>query len=109
MAVASEKEVTGSQAMSCHEDATSTMNEILVSCNIIAQQEAEVHLKNGAYRDMQEQGFFAVKFFTLQEVTITIHSYAREMPVHFDIPSSNTIDDVCAKSIAIKISGNEKV
>jgi hypothetical protein len=58
---------------------------------------------------MEEQIFLTVKFFTLQEVTIKLQSNASEMPMYFNMPSNNTIDDVCAKSTATKTSSNEKV
>jgi hypothetical protein len=50
-----------------------------------------------------------VKVFKLQEVTITLGGNAEEMPVYFNMPSSYTTDDVGAKSVAIKTSGNENI
>jgi hypothetical protein len=54
----------------------------------------------------KEEIFSTVKNFAFQEVTITVRSNAYEIPVHSDMPHSYTFDDIDAKSVMIKTSGN---
>jgi hypothetical protein len=57
--------------------------------------------------DVEEQVFFTVKVFTLQNVTITLLGNANEMGVYFYMPTNYTINDVNAKSVVKEISDTD--
>jgi hypothetical protein len=59
--------------------------------------------------DTQEQGFFIVKVFALQEVSVALPGIVDEMPVYFVMLSSYTINDVGEKRVIINTLGNEKM
>jgi hypothetical protein len=68
----------------------------------------------GMYRvvcisDAEEQVLSTAKVFIWQEVTITLQDNANKIPVHFDMPSNYTIDNVGAKSVVTKTLGKGKI
>jgi hypothetical protein len=50
--------------------------------------------------DVEEQTFFTVKVFTLQEVLNTLWGNVEDTLVYFNMPSNYTINDADAKSIS---------
>jgi hypothetical protein len=57
----------------------------------------------------KDRVLFTAKNFTLQEVTIALRGNADERPVYFDMLPNYIIDNVGAKSVAIKTLYNEKM
>jgi hypothetical protein len=67
------------------------------------QQVTEIYVQHRMTHDVEEQVFFIAKNFTLQEDAFTFQDHDNEMPVHSDMPSNYTINDVGGKSDAINI------
>jgi hypothetical protein len=65
---------------------------------LIKQQKHWVICRSGAL----ERVFFTMKNSSLQDVTITVQRNDSETPLHFNMPTSYTIDDVGAEFIVIK-------